>query len=59
MKPGSYLVYMRISNGQTSQLFPLKDVTLSDGTNMENSGTLPNGFEIVEYENRTLRYIVK
>lgn len=59
MKPGSYLVYMRISNGKTSQLFPLKDVTLSDGTNMENSGTLPNGFEIVEYENRTLRYIVK
>lgn len=59
MKQGSYLVYMRISNGTTSQLFPLKDVTLSDGTNMENSGTLPEGFEVVELENRTLRYIVR
>lgn len=59
MSQGSYLVYMRISNGKTSQLFPLKDVTLSDGTNMENTGTLPEGFEIVEEENRTLRYIVK
>lgn len=59
MLPGSYLVYMRISNGETSQLFPLMDKTLSDGTNMENTGTLPDGFEVIDSELRTLRYIVK
>jgi len=26
---------------------------------MENTGTLPAGFEIVETTNRTLRYVVK
>lgn len=59
MQPGSYLVYMRISNGKTSNLFPLMDKTLNNGTNMENTGTLPNGFEVVEQTDRTLRYVVK
>lgn len=59
MAPGSYLMYMRISDGKTSNLFPLMDITLSNGTNMENTGTLPANFEVVETTNRTLRYIVK
>ena len=59
MAAGSYLMYMRISDGSTSYLFPLMDITLSNGTNMENTGTLPSGFEVVETTNRTLRYVVK
>lgn len=59
MAAGSYLMYMRISDGATSYLFPLMDITLSNGTNMENTGTLPKGFEVVETTNRTLRYVVK
>jgi len=59
MSSGSYLMYMRISDGTNSFLFPLTDAVLSDGTTMENTGTLPAGFEIVETTNRTLRYVVK
>lgn len=40
MKPGYYLPYMRISDGKDGKLFPLKDITLSDGTNLK----LPLGF---------------
>ena len=58
MAKGSYLVYMRISDGKTSYLFPLRDLTLSDGTNMENTGTLPSGFEVIDQKTRELRYIV-
>lgn len=59
MVQGDYYVYMRISNGKLSYLFPLKDVTLSDGTNMENTGTLPVGFSVYDAETRALKYTVK
>ena len=59
MAAGTYYVYMRISNGKTSYLFPLKDVTLSDGTNMENTGKLPAGFTVYDKTTRALTYTVK
>lgn len=59
MASGNYLVYMRISNGKTSNLFPLLDRTLSDGTNMENTGTLPSGFTVYDQSSRALMYTVK
>ena len=58
MADGEYYVYMRISNGKTSYLFPLRDATLSDGTNMENTGKLPTGFKVADQETRTLTYTV-
>jgi len=59
MAKGSYLVYMRISDGTNSYLFPLVDRVLSDGTTMENTGTLPKGFEVVDSTTRALRYVVE
>ncbi|MBR3841509.1 MAG: leucine-rich repeat protein [Erysipelotrichales bacterium] len=59
MNSGSYYVYMRISNGKTSYLYPLRDATLSDGSNMESKGTLPSGFTVSDDGNRTLIYTVK
>ncbi len=59
MASGTYYVYMRISNGTTTYLFPLVDRTLSDGTNMENSGTLPSGFTVYDSTTRALTYTVK
>lgn len=59
MASGTYYVYMRISNGSTTYLFPLRDATLSDGTNMENTGTLPNGFSVYDSTTRALTYTVK
>lgn len=59
MSKGSYLVYMRISDGINSFLFPLVDRVLSDGTTMESTGTLPKGFEVVDQESRVLRYVVE
>lgn len=58
MANGSYLAYMRISDGKTSYLFPLKDAKLSDGSTMESKGTLPKGFEVINPETRELRYVV-
>ncbi|MBE6113463.1 MAG: hypothetical protein E7191_00105 [Erysipelotrichaceae bacterium] len=55
MATGSYLAYMRISDGTDSYLFPLKDIVLSDGSTL----TLPSGFEVVDTTTRALRYIVK
>lgn len=57
--PGKYRVYVRCSDGVNGKLFPLKDVTLSDGTNLENTGKLPAEFEIVDPETRELRLIVQ
>lgn len=59
MASGDYYVYMRISNGVTSYLFPLVDRTLNDGTNMENTGTLPDGFSVIDQDTRELMYTVK
>ncbi len=59
MAAGMYYVYMRISNGSTSYLFPLVDKTLSDGTNMESDGTLPEGFSVYNQSNRALMYTVQ
>lgn len=59
MTSGTYYVYMRISNGKTSYLFPLKDAVLSDGSTMESKGTLPNGFSVSDDGNRTLLYTVQ
>lgn len=59
MAAGNYYVYMRISNGKTSNLFPLMDKTLTDGTNMENTGTLPTGFSVYDSSTRALMYTVK
>ncbi len=59
MAKGNYYVYMRISNGTTTYLFPLVDKTLSDGTNMENKGTLPSGFTVYDSNTRALMYTVK
>ena len=58
MTPGEYYVYMRISNGKTSYLFPLIDRTLNDGTNMENTNSLPTGFTVYDQETRALMYTV-
>ena len=55
MATGSYLAYMRISDGTDSYLFPLKDIVLSDGSTL----ALPSGFEVVDTTTRALRYIVK
>jgi len=55
MNSGSYLAYMRISDGTDSYLFPLKDIVLSDGSTL----ALPSGFEVVDTTTRALRYIVK
>lgn len=59
MAAGNYYVYMRISNGTQSYLFPLMDKTLLDGTNMENTGSLPTGFSVYDQNTRALMYTVK
>lgn len=59
MAKGEYLAYMRVSDGKTSYLFPLKDAVLSDGSTMEASGTLPRGFKVNDTKERTLSYIVE
>ena len=59
MASGTYLVYMRISNGKTSYLFPLVDKELSDGSTMESKGTLPSSFTVTDPESRVLAYTVK
>ena len=56
---GTYYVYMRISNGKTSYLFPLVDRTLANGTNMENTNMLPDGFTVKDPDSRILVYTVK
>ena len=52
-------MYMRISDGKNSYLFPLVDRDLSDGTSMESTGTLPEGFSVADADTRTLVYTVK
>lgn len=52
-------MYMRISDGKNSYLFPLVDRVLSDGPTMENFRTLPDGFRIIDTDTRTLVYTVK
>ena len=59
MESGSYLMYMRISDGVNSNIMPLVYRVLTDGTTMENTGTLPKGFEVVDQETRVLRYVVE
>ena len=59
MESGSYLMYMRISDGVNSNIMPLVDRVLTDGTTMENTGTLPKGFEVVDQETRVLRYVIE
>lgn len=59
MAKGEYLAYMRISDGKTSYLFPLKDMVLSDGSTMEAAGTLPKGFKVNDPTERTLSYVVE
>ncbi len=59
MASGDYYVYMRISNGNESYVFPLVDRTLSDGTNMESDGTLPSGFTVYDQSTRALMYTVE
>lgn len=56
---GAYYMFMRISDGKNSYLFPLKDVTLSDGSNMETSNKLPKGFKVLNQETRQLVYTVE
>lgn len=58
MAAGEYLVYMRISNGRNSYMFPLVDRTLDNGSNMENTGTLPTGFSVIDQTSRELLYTV-
>ena len=58
MTPGTYYVYMRISNGKESYLFPLVDRVLSDGSTMESDGTLPSAFTVSDPETRVLIYTV-
>ncbi|MBR3692901.1 MAG: glucosaminidase domain-containing protein [Erysipelotrichales bacterium] len=57
--PGKYRVYVRCSDGVNGKLFPLKDLTLSDGTNLENTGKLPSGFEVIDQTSRELRLVVQ
>lgn len=59
MAQGTYLVFMRISDGTDSYLFPLVDRMLDNGTTMESDGTLPAGFSVVDEETRNLVYTVK
>ncbi len=58
MAKGDYYILMRISNGSTSYLFPLCDTTLSDGTNLENTGKLPSGVSVYDTNTRALMYSV-
>lgn len=55
MASGSYRVYIRVSDGKNSKLFPLKDIILSDGSTL----SLPSGFEVMDETSRELRYIMK
>lgn len=59
MTSGTYLVYMRISDGKNAYLFPLVDRTLSDGSNLENTGKLVNGLSLVDSESRVICLEVK
>lgn len=43
MAPGNYRIYIRASDGSKSAVFPLRDVTLSDGSNL----SLPSTFSLV------------
>ena len=55
MAKGTYYVFMRISDGKDSYLFPLVDRVLNDGSTM----TLPANFSLTDELARTLVYTVK
>lgn len=38
IKPGTYDIYIRVSNGIDSNLLPIRNVTLSDGSNLQLTG---------------------
>lgn len=50
---------MRISDGEKSYLFPLIDRVLLNGSTMESTGKLPNGFSVTDQESRVLVYTVE
>lgn len=52
MKPGVYFVYMRISDGKHGKLFPLKNITLSDGSIMD----LPEAFATIHRNHDELAF---
>lgn len=59
IQPGTYQMFIRISDGKESFLFPLVDRVLSDGSSMESSSTLPEGFSVMDNEIRSLIVKVK
>lgn len=59
IKPGTYQMFIRISDGKESFLFPLVDRVLSDGSTMESDGTLPEGFKVMDNKIRSLVVEVK
>ena len=52
-------MFMRISDGKDSFLFPLVDRVLTDGSTMESTGTLPAGFAVMADEVRSLTVTIK
>lgn len=59
IKAGTYAMFIRISDGKDSFLFPLVDKVLSDGSTMESTGTLPEGFSVNADEVRSLTVTIK
>lgn len=54
MAPGSYRVYVRVSDGKQSTVFPLKDIVLSNGETLN----LPSNMQLVDETTRELRLII-
>lgn len=55
MAEGTYYVYIRVSDGKHGKLFPLKNVTLSDGSSL----SLSDNFSKVDSEHTELKYTKK
>ena len=54
MAPGSYYVYVRISDGKDSFMFPIYDRILNDGSTLEGANAMPSQFNVEDQTNRTV-----
>lgn len=54
MKPGSYYVYVRISDGKDSFMFPIYDRVLNDGSTLQGANAMPSQFNVENQTNRTV-----
>ena len=58
MRYGTYLLYMRISDGENAYVFPLVDYVLSDGSTLEKQGKLINGLSLYDQTTRQICFKV-